>query len=139
MKNNAIGFLVFFFISTWAQALEITMEGQNFGPGAAPANLETHQRLSYNFGRVLVNSMSAIRYQIRNEGSAPLERASFTVSGLFYEASTNCPRVMAPQQKCGLEIRYWPSFEGYHTGRVIMAFSDQKDVVIDLFAEAYRP
>lgn len=98
----------------------------------------TAQRLSYNFGRVWLNSMNTVRYTIRNTGTTLLVREGFTISGHGYEAYTNCPTPMGPGVVCDLEIRYWPAFEGFHFGRMNMLFSDRNDILIDLYGEAYR-
>ena len=100
--------------------------------------LKAQQFLSYSFGRVWVNSMNRVLFQIRNTGSIPIQREGFSISGIGYEAYTNCPTVILPGMLCDLEIRYWPPFEGSHFGRMQMLFTDRNDIIIDLFGEAYR-
>ena len=96
------------------------------------------QYLSYNFGSVFVNSMNRVVYNIRNAGTVDIEREGFTIGGAYFDAYTNCPKVMAPAAECSLEIRYWPPFEGMHSARVQMLFTDKNDIVIDVFGQAFR-
>ena len=96
------------------------------------------QFIRYNFGRVWINSMNRVNFQIRNVGQIPIEREGFSASGHGYSAYTSCPRVMGPGLQCNLEIRFWPAFEGNHFGRVQMLFTDRNDIIFDLFGEAVR-
>ena len=132
MKKIAILFVCLFSLSTYAQSLEV--REINVG---SEVEVST-QRLSYNFGRVWVNSMNIVRYWITNQGAAPLAREGFFVRGMFFEAYTDCPRVLAPAQRCNLEIRYWPAFEGFHSGRVEMQFIDKNDIIVDVYGNAAR-
>jgi hypothetical protein len=102
------------------------------------SEVKAQQFLSYNFGRVWVNSMNRVLYQIRNTGNMPIQREGFSISGMGFEAYTNCPIVLNPGMKCDLEIRYWPPFEGSHFGRMQMLFTDKNDIIIDLWGEAVR-
>ena len=102
------------------------------------SDVQAQQYLSYNFGRVWVNTLSRVVYQIRNTGPAVIEREGFSISGHGFDAYTDCPRQMAPGLVCNLEIRYWPAFEGSHFGRLQMLFTDKNDIIIDLFGIAYR-
>ena len=82
--------------------------------------------------------MNRVLFQIRNTGTLPIEREGFSISGIGYDAYTNCPKVMPPGMMCELDIRYWPPFEGSHFGRLQMLFTDKNDVIIDLWGQAYR-
>lgn len=101
-------------------------------------DVSTRQHLSYNFGRVWVNTMNRVVYTIRNTGSVAIVREGFNISGPGFDAYTNCPVSMAPGYVCDLEIRYWPAFEGVHFGRMNMLFTDKNDIIIDLYGEAHR-
>ncbi len=96
------------------------------------------QFVKFNFGRVWINSMNRVNFQIRNVGNIAIEREAFSSSGHGYSAYTTCPRVMAPGSLCNLEIRFWPTFQGHHFGRVLMLFTDKNDLIFDLFGEAVR-
>lgn len=102
------------------------------------SEVKAQQFLSYNFGRVWVNSMNRTLFQIRNPGPVPVVREGFSISGPNFEAYTNCPIELPPGGACDLEIRYWPMFEGHHWGRMQMLFTDRNDIIIDLFGEAFR-
>ncbi len=94
---------------------------------------------SYNFGRVWTNSMNSVRYDVTNTGTTPLNFISATISGIGYDAYHSCSAGLQPTQKCWFEIRYWPSFEGFHSGRFVISFSDANQIVVDLWGEAHRP
>lgn len=137
MKKIALFFVCFFSFSAFAQQ----MNSQSLESGEINLGSELEvatQRFSHHFGRVWVNSANIVRYWITNQGVTPLAREGFYVRGVFFEAYTDCPRILAPSQRCTLEIRYWPAFEGFHSGLVEMQFADRNDVIIDLFGEAYR-
>lgn len=92
---------------------------------------------SYWFGRVPVNSRNVARYTVTNTGDAPLEYLSSYMSGLDFRAYHNCDRTLLPQQRCSVEIVYWPAFEGYHSGDFYLDFK-QDSLQIHVWGEAYR-
>ncbi len=102
------------------------------------SEVNAQQFLRYNFGRVFVNSMNRVIYQIRNTGNVIIEREGFSISGPGFDAYTTCPKMMLPGSVCDLDIRYWPAFEGRHYGRMQMLFTDRNDIIIDLVGEAFR-
>lgn len=104
--------------------------------GGSP-ELTQDQYLSYYFGRVRTNSYNTVTYNLTNTGATDLRVERITISGMFYDARTNCPSVLAPRQQCRTRISYWPSFEGFHSGRLIWYTSDN-DVVLDLLGEAVK-
>lgn len=95
-------------------------------------------RHSYYFGRVQVNSMNVVRFQITNTGETPLTFDAAYISGVGYSAYHSCENGLAPQAKCGAEIRYWPPFQGYHSGRFDLIFKENSSIVIDLMGDAYQ-
>lgn len=102
------------------------------------SSIEANQFLSYNFGRVWLNSMNRVLFRITNKGVVEIEREGFSIGGHGYSAYTNCPRKMSAGFICDLEIRFWPAFEGSHFGRLYMLFTDKNDIIIDLSGHAYR-
>lgn len=96
------------------------------------------QHFTYHFGSVWVGSLSRIRFNVQNTGNFVLEREGFRMSGIYFQASTNCPRYLAPGEMCSFEIRYTPQLQGYHSGRMQMLFTDQNDVFVTVHGEATR-
>lgn len=115
--------------------------GVAFSADQIPLNIsdvQVQQYLRYDFGRVWVNSLSYVRYEVTNQSSRVVERRNFTISGHGFEAYTNCPTLMYPGTRCDLEIRFWPPFENRYFGRMQMLFNDNNHITIDLYGEAIR-
>ena len=94
---------------------------------------------SYNFGRVWLNSSQYASYRLTNTGSTPLTFLQATISGAAYSASHNCNGVVLPNQVCRFDIRYSPFFVGFDSGRFVLSFVEDLDLVVDLWGEGYRP
>jgi hypothetical protein len=101
-------------------------------------DVNSFQHLVYNFGRVYVNTMNRVVYNLTNTGNQPLVRSQFSIEGSYFDAYTTCPTIMNPGVRCGIEIRYWPPFIGNHFGRMQMVFTNNTDLIIDLYGEAYQ-
>ena len=123
--------------SALAQTIEIQVS-----EGAA-AKLQMQDRkvdyYSYNFGRVWLNSSQYASYKLTNTGSTPLTFLQATVSGIDYSASHSCNGTLLPNQVCRFDIRYSPFFAGFSSGRFVLSFVEDLDLVVDLWGEGYRP
>ncbi len=135
-------FVIYFFaaitfmLNVQARA-SIEIKVEDFSP---PSEIQQRviDRYSYNFGRVWLNSSQYASYRLTNTGSTPLTFQSASVSGIDFSASHSCVGKLAPQQVCRFDIRYSPFFAGFNSGRFILSFIENLDIVVDLWGEGYR-
>ena len=106
-------------------------------------NSNNEKKTSYfyhNFGRIFTGSASYVRYNVKNTGDSQLEFLKAQISGGHaYNAYHSCKEGLAPQKSCWFEIRYWPLFEGWDTGRFIISFKEDNKIVVDLSGQSYKP
>lgn len=141
MKSLIVLFAALFLGSNlWAQAQSNAQVEIQIQPRYLKTELQdrTIDRYSYNFGRVWLNSSSSISYRLTNTGTTPLTFQRATISGGNYSATHSCTVVLAPGDVCGFNIRFSPFFEGLSTGRFILSFVEDLDLVVDLWGEGYR-
>lgn len=96
------------------------------------------QRISYFFGNVSLNFPSYRSWVISNTGTEDITRTDFVISGIMYSASTNCPKVMPPQTKCQLDVRFSPFSEGYHSAALDMVFDKGGNLYFDFWGYGVR-
>jgi hypothetical protein len=104
----------------------------------ATENIRTIDRYSYNFGRVWTNSSTYISYGLTNTGTTNLTFDQATIRGAGFSGTHTCTAVLAPMQRCSFTIRFSPFFEGLHSGRFILSFVEDLDIVVDLWGESVR-
>ncbi|MFN8846046.1 MAG: hypothetical protein ACK5V3_02540 [Bdellovibrionales bacterium] len=93
----------------------------------------------HNFGKIFTGSTQYVRYDVKNKGTAPLKFLKAQIGGSFdFSAYHSCKNGLDPQKSCWFEIRYWPLFEGWDTGRFIISFDQDNNIVVDLNGEAYK-
>lgn len=93
---------------------------------------------SYYFGRVWLNTSSYASYKLTNTGTTPLTFQRATISGIDYSATHSCTGVLEPNAACRFDIRFNPFWEGYRTGRFVLSFVEDLDIVVDVSGEGYR-
>ncbi len=93
---------------------------------------------SYNFGRIWVNSSSYASYKLTNTGTTPLTFQRATISGADYSATHSCTGVLAPNAVCQFDIRFSPFWPGFSSGRFVLSFVEDLDLVVDVSGEGYR-
>jgi len=93
---------------------------------------------SYYFGRVWVNTSSYASYKLTNTGTTPLTFQRATISGMDYSATHSCTGVLAPNEVCQFDIRFSPFWEGYRSGRFVLSFVEDLDIVVDVSGEGYK-
>ena len=124
-------------LTAHASTIELHMaEGK---PSQAQMQERQVDYYSYNFGRVWLNSSQYASYRLTNTGSTPLTFLQATISGSGYSARHNCNGVVLPHQVCRFDIRYNPFFVGFDSGRFVLSFVEDLDLVADLWGEGYRP
>ena len=96
------------------------------------------ERYSYNFGRVPLYSSQYARYKLTNTGTTPLTFQQARIGGSGYSADHTCTSILQPQEVCQFTIRYNPVFDGLSSGRFILSFVENLDIVVDLWGEGYR-
>lgn len=77
-----------------------------------------------NFGSVWVNSRSGIRYKITNKGPEKMTFQKAIVWGGDFEAYHDC-KVLEVNQVCTVDIYFWPMFEGFKTGDLLVRFDSE--------------
>jgi len=134
--KSLVGAWVFFVaasLSSLAAQAELSIQV------AAPASeiqTQSVQRLSYNFGRVPVNTPRYVRFDVTNTGTIPLTFRDATISGIDYDAFHSCGGILPVGARCWFEIRYWPRFERFSSGRFTLFFMEDTGIVVDLWGEA---
>jgi len=89
------------------------------------------ESLSVNFGNVRVNTRTELSYIITNDQTVPWKMTAFNIGGAGYDAQTDCDQLLAPKQKCRVDISFWPLMQGFQTGELILRF-DKSEVDFDL-------
>ncbi|MCB0420218.1 MAG: hypothetical protein KDD61_04435 [Bdellovibrionales bacterium] len=108
-----------------------------------PLNIEMNSAdpansYSYNFGRVRVNSVRYARFDVTNTGDTPLTFQAASISGPGYSANHSCRGVLEVSEKCLVEIRYWPPFEGFQSGQFQLKFKELSPLVIRLLGQGVK-
>lgn len=98
---------------------------------------QSTQFLSYNFGPVPVNSIRYATYTVKNTGTSPLHFRSSTISGFEFSARHSCSGQLPPQGTCQFEIRYWPMWERWDSGRFFLDF-EGSSIQVDLWGQGTR-
>ncbi len=133
-----ISLLTVLFLTGFAKAdLQVSLTGRT------PA-FETESSINYyNFGRVIVNSMSTTQYTITNTGATFLQFATTNMWGAGFDFNHNCNFGMYPGQRCNFQIRFWPFNVGQYSGQFEIRFFGPtpypESIRVDLWGEAvYR-
>ncbi|MCC2678965.1 MAG: hypothetical protein K0R29_1541 [Pseudobdellovibrio sp.] len=98
----------------------------------------TEDYLYYDFGTVWINTRSAVRYTVTNNGLTPLTYQSAYVWGSDYRADHNCTGILLPGARCQFEIVFWPFFEGISSGRFELNFVENDRITVDVRGWARR-
>lgn len=112
----------------------------SFASGLETLQIETlgeDQYLSYNFGHQFLNSRRYVDYTLTAMGPAPTEIRRINISGMHYDAATNCPKILEAGKKCTLRAYYWPTTEGHHWGNLDVYLNDG-NIYIRLFGIGVR-
>jgi hypothetical protein len=129
MNSIQVLIMSFFFSSISFAQLELTVSNEQKGTSY----------FYHNFGRIFTGSTQYVRYNVKNKGTSDLKFLKAQVGGsVDFSAYHSCKEGLAPQKSCWFEIRYWPLFEGWDTGRFIITFDQENKIVVDLNGEAYR-
>lgn len=102
----------------------------------APVEVSTQSYYYYNFGMISLGSSRSVYFTITNRGMTPLTFLGIYVNSIDFNAYSSCPRVLQPGRFCQLEVLYWPINEGWHRGRVNVAFYEAADLIIDVEGRA---
>lgn len=110
-------------------------QAQNAGGELQAAAVDYY---SYYFGRVWVNSSAYASYTLTNTGTTPLTFDRATISGIDFSVSHSCTGVLLTNTACRFDIRFSPFWEGYRSGRFVLSFVEDLDIVVDLRGEGYK-
>jgi hypothetical protein len=118
-----------------SQQVEIQVQSKQ---NTSDLQASTVDYYSYYFGRVWLNTSSYASYKLTNTGTTPLTFQRATISGADYSATHSCTGVLAPNAVCQFNIRFSPFWEGYRSGRFVLSFVEDLDIVVDVSGEGYR-
>lgn len=111
-------------------SLELSYNSEEIHP-------QTTKYYSYNFGSVLVNWSRYADFYLKNNGRSHLNIHGIYILGNSYWAWSNCPRDLAPGQRCLTRVEFRPWFEGFFTGRLRFALPSD-NIIIDLYGWGVR-
>lgn len=128
MKNIIITFLLMLapLVSFAQDSLVITSGSQ-----------KSDQYLSYNFGAVFLMSNAYVDFTVTAKGPLPTEFKRITISGMGYDAATNCPVVLEVGKSCTLRAYFSPHFEGPAWGDFNI-YLDDGNIFIRLFGNGIK-
>ena len=136
---KTIAFLASFILSTsvWAATnMDINVKASVKAQDTTAER--TVDRYYYNFGMVRMYSTQYIRYTLTNTGTTPLTFDRALIGGPGYDAYHSCTGVLNPNEKCSFEISFSPVFEYGASGRFILSFIENLDIVVDLYGTGTR-
>lgn len=88
------------------------------------ASESTTHYYDVNFGNQWINTRSVISYNITNKGPEKMVFEKAIVWGGDFEAYHDC-KVLEVNQVCHLDIYFWPAFEGFKTGDLLVRFNSE--------------
>jgi len=98
----------------------------------------TVDHYSYNFGYVRLYSTQWISYTLTNTGTTPMTFAQALIGGAGFDAYHTCGGVLLPNERCRFDISFSPMNEFASSGRFILSFQENLDIVVDLFGIGQR-
>lgn len=93
---------------------------------------------SFNFGFVRIYTTQYIRYTMTNTGTTPLTFRRALIGGIGFDAYHSCAGQLMPGQRCTFDISFTPQNEFGHSGRFILSFVEDLDIVVDLYGTGSR-
>lgn len=132
MKQIAILFASLF-LTLSASAMELNALGGD------STERRPDQYYSYYFGRILEGQVSYADFTLTAFPDAPAEIKGIHMrrGGSAYSLSHNCPRVLAPSQRCRISVRFWPPFSGFYPGEFRVSMQTH-DIYVRLDGQADR-
>lgn len=98
----------------------------------------TVDRYSYNFGQVRLYTSQYVTYTLTNTGTTPMTFSQALIGGAGFDAYHNCTGAIQPNEKCSFEIIFQPMSEFASSGRFILSFVEDLDIVVDVFGIGSR-
>jgi hypothetical protein len=89
------------------------------------------QYYSYNFGSTTRNFPLYTDFTLTNHGPGPLLIQRITISGIDFNATSNCPATLPPATYCTIRVRFHPWNEGFKTGRLLITTNEGR-IIIDM-------
>lgn len=132
MKQIAILF-VGLFLSLSASAIELNaFEGES-------TERRPDQYYSYYFGRILEGQVRYADFTLTAFPDAPAVIRGIHMSrgSSAYSLTHNCPRVLAPSQRCRISVRFWPPFSGFYPGEFRVSM-ESHNIYVRLDGQADR-
>lgn len=123
----AISVLIFGLLPTSSfakQSYQLSVNNQNL-------KAKADKYYYYNFGHVKVNFRERLNLSLKNTGDEDLNIRAIYISGNSYWAYSNCPNMLPPNQVCYTWVDFKPWHEGFFSGRLRFAFTED-NIVVDL-------
>ncbi len=111
----------------------------SFAQAQSAVSLEAQGRdqyYNYSFGSVFENTRAYADFTLTARGDAPLEVRRILISGIMYDAYSNCPQILAPMQTCTIRAFYWPRSRGPHWGELTLMLNEG-NIYIRLFGDTF--
>lgn len=93
--------------------------------------IQADQNYYYNFGHAALNTTRWTDIILRNKGPGPLIVRGVFVAGVGFWAWSDCPPYLGQGQWCRTQVEFRPLYEGYFSGRLRFAFTND-NIYIDL-------
>ncbi len=97
-----------------------------------------NQSVNYSFGATYTNQSRYVRYDITNNGDQYLPFQQANLYGMYYYARHTCQNGIPAFSRCWVEIKYWPTFEGFHRAQLELLFADDNAIVFYVSGQAIR-
>lgn len=103
--------------SNFAMANDVNIE-------VSTSDQNTVKYYNVDFGTQFVNTRTVRAFTITNNGPEKMSLQKAVVWGGEFEAYFDC-KDLDVNQKCHMEIHFWPTTDGLKTGELLMRFSSQ--------------
>lgn len=82
------------------------------------------QYYNYNFGTVYENTRTYADFTLTARGMEPVNIQRIIISGVMYDATSDCPEILPAGQTCRTRVTYWPFAQGPHFGELMFQLSE---------------
>lgn len=116
----------------------LKIEAMNADSAILEESANKDQRISYFFGNVNLNSSSWAAWVITNTGTEAIQIVKATLSGVMYAGSTSCKKILQPNDKCRVDVRFSPFTEGYHNADLALIFDKGGNIYYSFWGYGVR-
>lgn len=116
-------------------ALSLVLFATNLA-SASDLNIQADRYYRYDFGNQFLHSLTFADFQL-SSGDADLKIEGIRISGIDYDAQSNCPRILPARQFCTIRVYFKPTMEGFRHGRLVV-YKPTDAFVVDLVGYGRR-